>query len=125
FFLPPNEPTEAYTKELLKIDRPLVVLNVDWTPWGIRSLRMLPPVFIQKLLDHLASLGHRKLACFNVQPVGSVISHWIRQWDLWCAANDLKGDLIHEPVRPHTDTLKAAYDIMDRRIREGRLNCTG
>ncbi len=125
FFLPPGEPTEQHAEELLKLGKPLIILNNDWTPWGIRSLRMLPPVFIQRLLDHLASLGHQRLACFNVQPKGSVITQWIRQWELWCAANNLKGELIDEPVRPHTDTLAAAYRLMDQRIREGRLNCTG
>lgn len=125
FFLPPREPTEKYTRELTKFDKPLIVLNDDWTPWGIRSLRMLPPVFIQRLLDHLAALGHRRLACFNVQPKGAVIDLWIRQWDLWCAANDMDGVLIDEPVPSGTDTLAAAYQIMDRRIRAGQLTSTG
>jgi len=37
---------------------------------------------VQKLLDHLAGLGHRKIDCFNVQPMDSTLETRIQQWNV-------------------------------------------
>ncbi|HEX4123202.1 MAG TPA: GntR family transcriptional regulator, partial [Tepidisphaeraceae bacterium] len=54
FFLPVPEPMpEYFFPALLKLRRRLVVLDSDWVEYGVPSMRMYPPVFVQKLLDHL------------------------------------------------------------------------
>lgn len=122
FMLPPDPPDSAFCDGLIKLGRPLVVLSHDWSDRGVRSIRLMPPRMIQKLLDHLASLGHRRVDCFNVQPCGLTMRQWIGQWELWRAAHQIDGQLINEPVEPYTETLVAAYRVIDRRIREGQFD---
>lgn len=121
FMLPPEPPDSAFASRLAALDRPLVVLNRDWSDIGVRSVQLLPPRMIQKLLDHLASLGHRRIDCFNVQPCGPTMRDWIGQWEIWRAAHRIDGELINEPVEPYTETLVAAYNVIAARIRNNRF----
>ncbi len=120
--LPPEPPGEDFASKLSALGRPLVVLNRDWSDVGVRSVQLMPPRLIQKLLDHLASLGHRRVDCFNVQPCRLTMREWIGQWEVWRAAHHIDGELINEPVEPYTETLVAAYNVMARRIGEGRFD---
>jgi LacI family transcriptional regulator len=120
--LPPEPPVDSFAADLAKLGRPLVVLNRDWSDLGVRSVQMLPPRMIQKLLDHLATLGHRRVDCFNVQPCGLTMREWIGQWEVWRAAHGISGELINEPVQPYTETLVAAYNVIANRIRQGRFD---
>ncbi len=123
FLLPPDAP-EEFAEGLREIDKPLVILNRDWSDRGFHSLRLLPPHFIHKLLDHLAELGHRRIDCFNVQRSGAVMRQWIEQWQLWRTSHRMEGKLLdaHSPV--FGDTLEAAYSTITRTIRESDLTGT-
>lgn len=123
-FLAPDPPSPDFTADMAKLGRPLVILNRDWSGFGLRSLRMFPPRMIQKLLDHLASLGHRHVDCFNVQRCGQVMGEWIGHWQLWRAKHKVAGELINEPVTSCTDTLVAAYNVIAQRARQGKLKST-
>jgi LacI family transcriptional regulator len=123
FLLPPSAPDE-FSRTLISAGKPVVILNRDWSDVGFRSLRLFPPHFIHKLLDHLASLGHRRIDCLNTQHTGPVMREWIMQWQLWRTANAIDGELIDEPGEPSADTLITAYDVISRRIRDKRLQCT-
>ncbi len=125
FFMPvPESMPDHFLSTFLSIDRPIVVLGRDWSEYGVPSMRLIPPVVVQKLCDHLASLGHRRIDCVNVQPMDSIIEARIQQWKLWRLARGIDGTLIDEPVPAYTETISAAYDVISRRIREGTLNCT-
>jgi DNA-binding LacI/PurR family transcriptional regulator len=117
---------EALPPELIPsvAGRKLVVLSADWTQYGVPSVRLFSAVFVQRLLDHLAELGHTRIGCLNVQPVDSVMAGYISQWRVWMAARGLSGPLIDEPVEPYTETLQAAYQTMARRVAAGDLGCT-
>jgi DNA-binding LacI/PurR family transcriptional regulator len=104
--------------------RKLVVLSADWTQYGIPSVRLFSAVFVQRLLDHLAELGHTRIGCLNVQPRDPVMAGYISQWRVWMAARRLKGPLIDEPVQPYTETLQAAYEAVARRAATGELGFT-
>jgi len=119
FLMPSSEPaTEPLMKTLRECGRPLVVLESDWSDSGIRSVVTNPNFCAHRLLDHLASLGHRKIDYFNVQPEHT---RFLNPWRLWLAAQHLEGDCIDEPVKPYEDTLPAAYAIVDRLIRSGKF----
>lgn len=124
FLLPPHAPDE-FAQALKNTGKPVVVLNRDWSDLGFRSLRMFPPHFIHKLLDHLASLGHRRIDCVNTQRSGPVMREWIAQWQLWRTANAVEGELVEEPHDASVDPLIAAYNVLSRRIENGGLKCTG
>ncbi len=117
-------PPPSLIQELVRNRRPVVVLSLDWSGYGVRSVRLDPPVYVQKLLDHLASLGHRKIDCLNVQPRESVMLERIAQWKLWLAAHGLDGELVDEAVTPYTEPISAAYQAVVRRIREKAFDCT-
>ncbi|HCE46325.1 MAG TPA: hypothetical protein DET40_22495 [Lentisphaeria bacterium] len=121
FMLPPD-PDESLVSELRKTGNPFFIINSDWTRLGIPSIMLFPPVFIRKILDHLASLGHRRIDCLNVQPGLTVIPDRIEQWKIWTGEHGFKGKLFNKPVRSFTDPLPAAYSIVDRMIRDGKFN---
>jgi DNA-binding LacI/PurR family transcriptional regulator len=125
FFMPvPESMPGRFLDAFLRIRRPIVVLGHDWTEHGVPSLRLYRPALVQKLLDHLADLGHRKIDCFNVQPLDSIIDSRIAQWDIWRAARQMSGRLINEPVPAYTETIPVAYDVTARRIRSGEFDGT-
>lgn len=120
FLIPEPEPLpEGLIPTLRRIGRPLVVLDADWSEHGIRSVRMDPPTLVQRVLDHLAKLGHRKIDCFNVQPGAD---QRILQWRLWLEAHRLDGELVDEPVQPYTNPLPAAYAAISSRLRAGAFH---
>lgn len=120
FMLPQDAPPE-FMEGLKRTAKRPIILNRDWSGDGFRSLRLLPPHFIHKLLDHLATLGHRRIDCLNVQHAGPVIRDWIGQWQLWLSTHRMDGELISEPGKPFTDTLVAAYNTIAQRLRDGNL----
>jgi hypothetical protein len=125
FFLPVPEPMpNHFMPGFLRMRRRVVVLEHDWTEHGVPSMQMYPPRHTQKLLDHLAELGHRKIDCVNVQPTDSLVEARISQWQIWRATRGVDGKLVNEPVPSYTETISAAYALIDRRIRTGQFDCT-
>ena len=119
FIMPSPEPaTEPLKRTLRESGHPLVVLESDWSNEGLRSVVMNPSYCVHRLLDHLASLGHRKIDYFNVQPGHK---RFLNSSRLWLAAQHFEGDCIDEPVKPYEDTLPAAYAIIDHLIRAGKF----
>lgn len=117
FLIPEPEAPPAEVVALLRdCGKPVVVLDADWSLHGLRSVKMNPPFFAHRLLDHLASLGHRTIDYLNVQPDHE---DFLAPWRLWIAAQGLRGDCIDAPVRPYEDTLPAAYAVVDRMLSEG------
>jgi DNA-binding LacI/PurR family transcriptional regulator len=124
-FMPiPEAMPDSFLPSFLQIRQPVVVLGRDWTEHGVPSMRLYRPALVQKLLDHMASLGHQIIDCFNVQPTDSIVTSLIAQWDIWRAARQMPGRLIDEPVPAYTETISAAYDVTARRIRAGEFDCT-
>ncbi|CAN5457953.1 hypothetical protein BH10PLA1_BH10PLA1_15390 [soil metagenome] len=125
FFLPiPDDIPPHFMSKFLSAPRPVVVLSNNWTEHGVPSVRLHPPVAVQKLLDHLLAQGHKRIDCFNVQPVGSALQALMSQWNLWRAARGLDGVMINESVAPFQETLTVAYNVIAKRIREGKFDTT-
>lgn len=114
----------GFAARLRESGRPVVVLSLDWSPHGIPSLRLFPAFCVQRLLDHLAKLGHRRIDCLNLQPMDSQIEELLAQWRLWMAARGWKSSLIGEAVKPYTHVLPAAHELISKRIRAGDLKGT-
>lgn len=77
---------------------PAVVLNADLSHVGIRSVRLFPPVFVQKLLDHLHAQGHQVIDCLNTETAPyNTMEQRIEQWQIWRMAHGVKGRLINDP----------------------------
>ena len=120
FLIPEPEPhPDTLVRTIRESGRPVVILESDWSLLGLRSVVTTPEFCLHRLLDHLASLGHRRIDYFNVQP-GHV--RFLQPWRLWLAAQRLAGDCIDEPVKPYEETLTAAHALVDRRIKAGEFN---
>src|SRR5436853_141599 len=78
----------------LKAARRLIVVDDDWSAQGFISVQLFPHVFVQRLLDHFAQLGHSRIGCVNAQPHDSVILERIAQWRIWLAAHELNGQIL-------------------------------
>jgi DNA-binding LacI/PurR family transcriptional regulator len=124
FLVPIPEPLPPEFIPSITGQHNLVVLSADWTHHGIPSVRLFSAVFVQRLLDHLADLGHTRIGCFNVQPRDPVMAGYISQWRVWMAARGFTGPLIDEPVEPYSETLQAAYEAIAQRVAKGDLGFT-
>ncbi|MBN8526793.1 MAG: substrate-binding domain-containing protein [Planctomycetes bacterium] len=107
FIYPLAERIPPQVLELLR-GRRVVVLDQDYAGMGLPSIRLSPLEAIDDLLDHLAAIGHRSIACLNVQPHDPTIEARIAQWRAWCARRGAGGPLIDRPVRSHEQPAPAA-----------------
>lgn len=102
FLIPPPDPlSDALAERLRAAARPPVVLGDDFTDRGLPSIVLYMPAAIQCVLDHLAERGHRRIDCFNIQPMTPDTQIRIGQWRLWTAARGLAGTLHNYPVEPN------------------------
>jgi LacI family transcriptional regulator len=125
FLLPSTEPIPKFMLDKLRgVEQPLVVLDHDLSHLGIPSVRLFPPVCVQRLLDHLEAQGHTRIDCFNVQPNDPIVEQRIEQWDVWMAAHGYTGQLINEPVKPYHESLPCAYYMMKRQLENGSFSAT-
>lgn len=123
FLLPSPEPLPPAIVEHLRCkEHPVVVLDQDLSDQGIPSIQLFPSSFMQKLLDHLETLGHRNIGCLNTQPDNPVISERINVWRYWMEAHNFSGRLINQAVAPYGNTMEQAYhvitDILDEPNRQ-------
>jgi DNA-binding LacI/PurR family transcriptional regulator len=82
---------------------------------GIRSIRLFPPVFVQKLLDHLAEKGHREIDCLNTECApGNAMEQRIEQWQLWRMTHGVKGRLINDPDGSPMNSYRTLLPILKR-----------
>ncbi len=119
FFLPRSaDPIPLWLVSRLNSSRPkVVVIDQDETAAGLRSVIVFPFASGHKLLDHLRELGHRRIDCYNVQPMNPVITARIAIWREHLQRHGLNGELIdHSP----DSTLQVAYEGLDSLIREKR-----
>lgn len=123
FFIPHDPMPEAIIQDLKENGNPLVIICNDWSQYGIPSIQNYTPVFTQKMLDHLDSLGHKKIDCLNVQPGEKIISERISQWRIWIDAHNYSGDLHNYPVQNYSVPLQKAYLVIDSLIKEKKLKC--
>jgi LacI family transcriptional regulator len=102
----------------------VVSLETDMSADGIVSVCMETPAALRRVLDHLMTLGHRRIDCLNVQPAGPVIASRIATWRAWCTENGIAGELIDAPVKPFEDPLPRAHRVVRRMLRNGTLRAT-
>ncbi len=125
FLLPVSEDFSPEVLNILKKSRaPLVVFDQDLTEHGIPSAFIFPPVFVQHLLDHLDSLGHRHIDCLNTQPKEQICVQRIEQWNLWRAKHGYQGRLFDEPVKSYGFAWIQAYHVMGRLLDRGEFNAS-
>ena len=107
----------------------VVVLGCDLSKHGIRSVRLCSASFLQRLLDHLASLDHQRIDCLNVHPMpNSDVEERIQSWEIWRRLYGLPGRLINAPVEtvgvPFDHAFQQAHQAMRRILASGEFTAT-
>ena len=116
----PEELPDPVKERLSRPQHPVVVIDHDFSGYGIPSIRIFPPLFVQRLLDHLEALGHRRIGCLNTQPEDSEVRERIDQWRLWMAIHRFCGRLLDSPVQPHGDVVLHGYEAMNEVLSDTR-----
>lgn len=110
FFKPiPEEISPAVVEQLRRPGYPLVAVDHDFSMYGIPSIRLFPPVLMQRLLDHLEGLGHRNIGCFNTQVEDNEIRERISQYRYWMGAHGFPGRLIDRSGPMFSNAAEVAY----------------
>lgn len=127
FLFPRPEPMPQWLIDRLRSgSAPAVVLNADLSHLGIRSIRLFPPVFVQKLLDHLKERGHRSVDCLNTECAPfNVMEQRIEQWQLWRMAHGIEGRLINDPDGSPMNSYRTILPILKAgKFKATSLFCT-
>lgn len=118
FVVPPAEKIPDHVLERLQsTPMRVVVAGTDLSQHGVRSFVAYPASIAQLVLDHLASLGHQRVDCFNAQPEVDTISARIQQWNVWRSANNIGGELINDPVSSYEDVMQRALILAREYVR--------
>ncbi|HOF41998.1 MAG TPA: substrate-binding domain-containing protein [Candidatus Hydrogenedentes bacterium] len=124
FLVPiPDAIPPRVTERLMSAKR-LVMVDHDMSHLGIPSIQLFPPVFVQRLLDHLAALGHQRIDCLNVHSLHPVIEQRIKQWQIWCRVHGYEGQLFQGQTKPHEAPYAVAYRTFKRLLDEKRFHAT-
>ena len=105
-------------------DNKVVILDGDFTRDGLPSIRLFSDRCIERVLDHLYKLGHRRIDCINTQNRNPEIDRRIDIWDRWCRRRGCKGDLHDDPAPVFTDPTIVAYQLMSRLVDEAQSKAT-
>jgi len=125
FLVPSSETIPEAILNRFSLAKNLIVLDGDLTAYGVPSIELMRPAFLDLLADHLYSLGHRRIACLNTQPHDDVIKRRIEQWIFWQKVHGIEGQFIDEPVEPYGDTISKAYEAIGHGLDSGQFNATG
>lgn len=118
FLVPSGVPAPPRICQLLAKSgaRPAISLESDLSAWGIPSLCFFPASSVERLLEHLWSLGHRSIDCFSTQPGDDVTRARILSWQEWKSRRLAGGHLIDEPVKPFELAIEQAHRVMNRML---------
>jgi DNA-binding LacI/PurR family transcriptional regulator len=122
FFIPPSQKIPKWlVNKMRDASCRVVVLDQDETAEGFLSVKLFPSGSELKLLDHLWTLGHRRIDCLNTQAEDAVIQERIAGWRDFLKHKGLQGVLRSQPTgKP----LSGAYDYVSGLLREGHMMAT-
>ena len=124
FIVPSTESMPPHIARSLSRARNVFSLGVDLSELGLPSIQLMPPLFIDRLGDHLLAQGHRRIDCLNTQPCNEVIRARLAQWVFWKELNGVEGAVYSEPVEPFTHPTPQAYRLMQRQLQGGRFDAS-
>ncbi len=124
FFILPQQPPPLLLGRLRRLRDRVVVLWQDTSALGIPSIETGPPAFVGKLIDHLVSLGHKRIDCLNTQPEDSVIRKRIDTWRQAIAERKVEGQFHGLTVDHFQSGAATAREETARLLRSGQLNAS-
>jgi DNA-binding LacI/PurR family transcriptional regulator len=105
-------------------DNKVVILDGDFTSQGLPSIRLFSDACIERVLEHLWKLGHRRIDCINTQNRNGEIDRRIGIWERWLIRKNGQGELHDDPAPVFTDPTIAAHRLMSGLIDDRQLDAT-
>jgi len=102
----------------------VVILDGDFTSDGLPSIRLFSDDCIERVLDHLYELGHRRVDCINTQNRNPEIDRRIGIWERWLERRSCRGELRDDPAPVFKDPTVFAYRLMSRLVDERQSEAT-
>ena len=122
--LPSGDPTAHFLRTVARARRPVVFLDSDRSAHGFPSLWLAAPALVTRLLDHVASLGHQRVACLNTQPHGPVIQQRLDAWQRWTDTQGQAGRIVAQSVESFGSATERAYLTTHRVLDDGGFDAT-
>jgi len=94
----------------------VAILDGDFASDGLPSIRFFSDKCIQRVMDHLWELGHRRIDCINTQNRNPEIDRRIELWERWLGRRGCEGALHDDPAPVFTDPTIVAYRLMSRLV---------
>jgi hypothetical protein len=104
----PATPLKAF------LENKVVILDGDFASDGLPSIRLFSDACIERVLDHLWKLGHRRIDCINTQNRNPEIDRRIGIWERWLGRQNGHGELRDDPAPVFSDPTILAYRLMLR-----------
>ncbi len=101
-----------------------VILDGDFTHVGLPSIRLFSEECIERVMDHLYKLGHRRVDCINTQNRNPETDRRIDIWERWLRRRRLQGRLWDDPAPVFTDPTAVGRDLMLRLIQKRETDAT-
>src|SRR4051794_9889147 len=92
----------------------VVILDGDFTSSGVPSIRLFSDSCIERVLEHLWALGHRRVDCINTQNHNTEIDRRIDIWERWLKRRNCRVELHDDPAPVFTDPTIVAHRLMSR-----------
>ena len=122
FMILPLVMSPLLTDRLAKKREKLVTLWQDTTHLGIPSIETGPARFVGKLLDHLTSLGHRRIDFLNAHSNDAGMRQRGESWRMGLEHRGVAGQLYECSAKPHQAQVHSALDFTSRLIRDREMN---
>ena len=76
----------------------MVILDGDFTSDGLPSIRLFSDDCIERVMEHLYQLGHRRVDCINTQNRNPETDRRIDIWERWRRRRRIEGRLWDDPA---------------------------
>ncbi len=122
-FLWYHHTNNIFIEKLKKNSERLIIMFHDLTEHGIRCVDGPPPETVSSLIEHLYKLGHRRIDCFNSQPISPTVEKRIELWRSSLEEFGCRGELHNHPV-PLSFPAVYAYEKMNEILENGHFQAT-
>jgi DNA-binding LacI/PurR family transcriptional regulator len=123
FIIPSGHPFPKRLAEPFRSNK-VVVLDGDFTQYGVPSIRLFRDKCIERVLDHVYELGHRHIDFINAHDRNEEIERRISLWQKWMQKRNLEGQLWNDPAPVYTDPTVNAYKLMTGLLKDSRFKAS-
>jgi DNA-binding LacI/PurR family transcriptional regulator len=102
----------------------VVILDGDFTHVGLPSIRLFSDDCIERVMEHLYKLGHRRVDCINTQNRNPETDRRIDIWERWLRRKRIQGRLWDDPAPLYTDPTTVARRLMTSLLEKKSFEAT-